>query len=320
VAIVVAVVGGTLTHVRLRGNVATPANNANQPHMVTINLGVAPDGIAFTPGAAWIISGKDSVLVRVDTSTNRVTQTIPLPVQRAGITAADGVLWISTVFGDNQYFRVDPGTGRVTQSNQYGIASGPPTVAAGSLWLYVGGNLLRIDEQTGGLRATIPIPDHDTSGLVSAGSLWLSGRWDVARVDPATGKVTAVIPIATPPPNQLGAPYNAWPTGTGFGSVWVVDIPEHAISRIDPATNKVVAKIPLADQQPSVTIGSDAVWVADETKSIKAIDPATNKVTRTITVPSPSDTPQNISGAIAFGDGSLWLINTSLHTLTRVQP
>jgi streptogramin lyase len=319
VAILVAVVGGTVTHVRLRGG-APAGNTANPPRIVTINLGVAPDGIAFTPGFAWVISDRDNVLLRVDTSTDRVTQTIPLPLGHHGITAADGVLWLSA-YGDNQYLRVDPGTGRVTQGNQYGSAyGGPPMVAGGSLWLYVAGNLLRIDEQTGGLRASVPIPDHDTSGLVSAGSLWLSGKWDVARVDIGTGKVTAVIPIATPPPNHGGENQNAWPAGAGFGSVWVVDLPEHTISRIDPATNKVVARIPLADQQPSLAIGSDAVWVADETKSIKRIDPATNKVTQTITVHSPSDAAGSPSGAIAFGDGSVWLINASLRTLTRVQP
>jgi hypothetical protein len=36
-------------------------------------------------------------------------------------------------------------------------------------------------------------------------------------------------------------------------------------------------------------------------------------VTNTITAVSPSD-------AIAFGEGSVWLINTSQRTLTRVRP
>jgi YVTN family beta-propeller protein len=311
VAIAVAIVGGTVTHVWQRGSVARRDNNANPSQAVTISLGVAPEEIAFTPGAAWIMSSTDNVLLRVDTSTNRVTQTIHLS-NLYHMNAADGFVWLST-HGDNRYYRVDPRTGRVTQGDQHGAAFGPPMVAAGSVWLYVRDQLLRIDEQTGGLQATISIPDHDTSSVVSAGSIWLAGKWDVARVEARTGTVTAVIPVATPPADRAGLAANAWPAGAGFGSVWVVDSPEHTVSRIDPATNKVVAKINLAGVRPSLAIGTDAVWVADSTKSIKRIDPATNKVTQTITVATPSD-------AIAFGDGSVWLLNSSLHTLTRVQP
>lgn len=316
VAVAVAVIGGTVSHVWQR-SVAPRESNANPPRIVTTTLGVAPTGIAFTQGAAWIYSTSDSVVLRVDTTTHRVTQTIPAGLTPTGISAAEGFLWVTSI-SDNHYLRVDPRTGSVAQRDQHGGAKGPAMVTAGSVWLYVAESLLRIDEQTGRVLATIPMPSRITSGVFGADSLWMGGYWDVARVDPRTGTVSAVIPIATPAPNVLGEDSafgfadNALPAGAGFGSVWVVDRPEQTLSRIDPATNKVIVKIKLPHARPIVAIGTDAIWVADSTKTIERIDPVTYRVTNTITVNSSSD-------AIAFQDGSLWLLNTGLHTLTRVQ-
>lgn len=318
VAVAVAVIGGTVSHVWQR-SVAPRESNANPTRIVTTTLGAAPTGIAFTPGAAWIYSKDDSLVLRVDTATHRVTQTLPVGQTPVGITAAEGFLWIPSL-DDSHYLRVDPRSGRVVaQGDQHGGAKGPAMVTAGSVWLYVAESLLRIDEQTGRVLATIPMPNRITSGVFGADSLWMGGYWDVARVDPRTASVTAVIPIATPAPNDLGESSafgfadNALPAGAGLGSVWVVDRPEQTLSRIDPATNKVTVKIKLPHAQPSVAIGTDAIWVADSSKTIERIDPVTYRVTNTITVNSSSD-------AIAFQDGSLWLLNTGLHTVTRVQP
>jgi DNA-binding beta-propeller fold protein YncE len=78
-----------------------------------------------------------------------------------------------------------------------------------------------------------------------------------------------------------------------------------------PPAGKVVARIAI----PSVggmAAGAGALWVASTfLHTVSRVDPATNTVTATIDISDPATDPGHGPGALAFGHGSLWVVDGS---------
>jgi streptogramin lyase len=131
-----------------------------------IRVGDGPADMVFSGTRAWVVNHRDLGLVRIDTTTNRAERLATMP-------------------GD-----------------------APERIAslAGSLWVTGRGtDLLRLDPETGAVRATIEIGAGGIDVVAAGGSLWVPARDAAAdvrgfpimaalrRVDPATEAVQTVL-------------------------------------------------------------------------------------------------------------------------------
>jgi YVTN family beta-propeller protein len=96
-------------------------------------------------------------------------------------------------------------------------------------------------------------------------------------------------------------------------SLWLADPNEGTVSRVDLNARAVVDRIPLGGDPGGVAIGGESVWVLGA-RSVTRIDPATGAVTQTIGLGGAS------AAALAFGEGGLWVADTTDDTLIQLDP
>jgi hypothetical protein len=179
-------------------------------------------------------------------------------------------------------------------------------IGAGSVWIGIAsgrenadGSVLRIDPDTNGIVAEIPIAAPTFRHRMDAtdDAVWVaSAGGAVQRIDPATNSVVATIDVDGEP-SALAARDEA---------VWVTAIEDRSdgglqnigwLVRIDPATNAVVAEIPLGaaatGYEDVILLGEGSVWVlgprlvSRDTEAggeLVRVDPATNTVADTIPI------------------------------------
>jgi streptogramin lyase len=142
------------------------------------------------------------------------------------------------------------------------------------------------------------------------GGLWVSGFGMVSRIDAATGRLTAR--IAAP---HIGDMSQA---AVGGGSIWLTgDYNAADVYRIDPATNQVSAIIATPGPPLGVTVGAGRVWVAIPRQGpgeVAPIDPRTDRIT---------GPPAKVGlgpSQLAYGDGAVWVQNTSPASVMRIDP
>ena len=105
-------------------------------------------------------------------------------------------------------------------------------------------------------------------------------------------------------------------------AVWVTSSRKNIVGRLDPKTNTVVTLVETGPRPCSGLVEAfGSIWVPicgeqdkPDTKGLQRIDPKTNKVTKTIELGAPAT-----SGAMAFGEGSLWVSITGF-PITRIDP
>jgi hypothetical protein len=156
----------------------------------SIKLGQVPTAIAFGFGSVWIGTFDPK------------TSTESIVVIRPGSNHADSI--------------------RLDSLASWGVHD--IAVGAGSVWALTWlGTLVRIDPETRGIRARIPIgSDKEPLGVaVGAGSVWVTNRGDlsVARIDRRTNRVAQTIPLG-----EVGA----FPCGVAAtaDAVWVTIGPD----------------------------------------------------------------------------------------------
>ncbi|MGH2725291.1 MAG: hypothetical protein ACRDI0_13740 [Actinomycetota bacterium] len=197
---------------------------------------------------------------------------------------------------------VDP---RVAQSISTGWTNAAVT-AFGSLWVTesandgtFGGSLLRLDPETGGEVARIPVetvPGWESGGeglAVGDDSIWIGGavegptgpRASLVRVDPLLNEAVETIPVG----GDHVADVEVDEEGI-WASVFAGNETELVteLVRIDPATRDVVARVPLATRYArNVLLAGGAAWVQERITGggavggsvLARIDPATNEIT-----------------------------------------
>ncbi len=290
--------------------------------IATTHLDTYIAGLSAGEGAVWASEDTGGV-ARIDPATNAITATIPTAPQQEFpplVAAGNGGVWISN-FTDNTVTRADPATGAVAATIPVGHAPEGIAVAPGAVWVanHRGnptGSLSRINPATNAVVATVPAGAAQEccgpQGIAATdNAVWtsVSNLHAVVRVDPATNSIVATIPDA-PACGSLAAAADA---------VWVAagcDV--HTVTRIDPATNRVVATLTVAGGAQDIALGFGSVWVTTS-YTLDRIDPQTNKVVARLRL-APPPLPGNPGevGAIAIGDGSLWIGRD--RDVLRIQP
>ena len=252
-----------------------------------------PGRLAVVGNAVWTANESDDSVSRINLSTARLVQTIPVGSSPSGIAAGGGAVWVADTL-DGTVSRIDPRTNRVVETIPVG--HGPTAVAFGlhAVWVSNAGDrtVTSLDPRTGHVLATIPSGADGQSLAIGAGSVWAVDQSSdrVMRISPRAGRVAA-IPVGTGP---VAVTY-------AFGSIWVANTFDGTISRIDTKKNVVVGTIPVGGSPLGVAAAGGRLWAADGAAGrLVAIDPATNLVDRRVEVGSPPV-------AIEAGRTALWM-------------
>ena len=228
-----------------------------------------PGGVAYGAGAAWITDSADDLLLRVDTA-HRVVDRIPVGRGPAGVTVADGEVWVANEF-DGTVSEVNPAAGSVVATIQVG--NGPDAIASGygSVWVanLTDSTLSRIEQASGRVAAIIPLGSAPAGLAAGSGGIWVTsaetGR--LLLVDPRTSRVSRAFPVG-------GSPGGV---AVGAGGVWVADS-GGTVARVDPATGRV-KKFRVGGSPAGIAYADGAVWVADSHGgSVARIDPRTGSM------------------------------------------
>ena len=248
-----------------------------------------PGGIAYGAGATWVTDTSADLLIRI-TAAGQVADRIQVGRGPAGVTVADGQVWVANEL-DGTVSEVNPGAARQVATIPVGI--GPNAIASGqgSVWVAstAAGTLTRIDAVTGQVIATIPLGIAPTSVAVGAGAVWVTSQQAGAllRVDPADNQPSRAIPIGHSPVGLA----------VGAGSVWVADA-GGTVWRFDPRAGRV-RTIKVSGVPVGVAFSGGALWVADSLNgSVSRISPASDSVQLIHLGNEPTD--------IAAASGRVW--------------
>lgn len=225
------------------------------PPMVAV---AAEDGIWVTISRGFSFAEHEFAVVRIDPTTNAVTQRIDLDIAPWNIASGEGSIWVTSAF-DNAVVRIDPASGALLTSIDVPAAS-DVIVAGGSVWVLSGMiqeplSVVRIDPASNSVVDSLSVSwMPEDSGNVwgwfrwdrlafADESLWLSNPYvenNIMRIDPQSLAVVAEITL-----NDIYPPMNIAATDDG---VWTAWDPSAQVVRIDPAANAIVAVYPEQDR------------------------------------------------------------------------
>jgi YVTN family beta-propeller protein len=259
--------------------------DSGQARLSAVVTGVGrPDGVAYGAGAAWVTDSADDMLLRIGPA-GQVIDRIPVGRGPAGVTVADGEVWVANGL-DGTVSEVNPGSGTPVALIAAGI--GPDAIASGygSVWVanVTSGTVSRIDAATGKVVSTIYLGGAPAAIAVGDGAVWVTSRetGELLRVDPASNRLSGAIPVTQSPAGLA----------VGEGSVWVSD-DEGKLTRVNPRTREV-RTIKLGGAPAGVVYAGGAVWVADSVRgTVSRIDPGTG-TTRLIRI---GNKPTNLAAA-----------------------
>jgi DNA-binding beta-propeller fold protein YncE len=254
----------------------------------TTDLGAANQAVALIEGGAWATRNFEQQIVRVDTATNEVVQTIETTGYDPYAIAVDGDRLWATVFSNDA----------------------PDTEG-----------VLVFDVATGELLHRVELGRYGTTGIaIGDGFAWVAANatGTLVRIDLATYEVAGQTNVGASP---LMVAY-------GFDSAWVASRRSNAVYRVGSDGTVIARiDMPVGDGGRfmsrgafGVAIGADAVWATaapiDDCHAdpgganLVRIDPATNSVTAALEVAC-------AYGVAAAEDGDVWVTGDKL---VRVAP
>jgi virginiamycin B lyase len=257
---------------------------------------VAPPGGVKTPG------------VRIPFAKLKTELEFDTPVAPAWMALADSILLPSK----DGLARVDPKSKENKFREPIGGLNQPCAglvSAFASLWVPTCGDgaLARLDPKTYKVTATLATGAANvrTGIAATADSVWMltDKRGTLSRIDPVQNLVVAEF--------RVYADCNSLVFGET--ALWLTCPAQNRVLRVDPQTNLVDKSIEVSTGPIALAIGEGSVWVLCEKEGkVERIDPKTNKATKSIELGAPAG-----GGAIAFGEGSLW-ISMPGFPLTRI--
>ena len=153
--------------------------------------------IAAGDGAVWVLQGGDSMLVRIDPATNRVTARIPTgAIETTDLIPVGRHLWICECIA-HEVLRVDPQTG-ATKTFHYSQQPWQLVPVAGhgspTLWLmdYKDATITRVNPATGRSGTSLGLAGKPTEAVLVDGSIWVAAGSVVDRVRLANGNRTVI--------------------------------------------------------------------------------------------------------------------------------
>jgi len=243
-------------------------------------VGARPVADVAAAGSLWVANLDDRTVSRIDLSSRRIQQTIPIGGAPTALAATPGAVWVSDNTGqismiDPQYNRPVPIQPLVAGALPRQRSVWPMLAASRSVWVVdPDGYVAQIDPGTGRPTGTVDVGNEPSAVAAGAGSLWVANSADgtVTRIDPAT-LVATTIPVGHGPDA----------VAVNAAGVWVANAGDDALVRIDPDTGAVAATARVGDGPAAVLATETALWVANaDDGTVMRLDPRSGAVTKTI--------------------------------------
>jgi streptogramin lyase len=166
----------------------------------------APYNLWAGAGSLWSVDDRAGEVIRIDPARRAVTQRIAVGDGAADLVFRGDSVWVIN-HRDRGLVLIDAATNKARRLTTVpGDAPERMAWSSGSLWVTGRGtDLLRLDPDTGAVKATIEIGVGGIDVVAAAGALWVPTRAAAAdgrgfptmtwlrRVDPASGKVTTPV-------------------------------------------------------------------------------------------------------------------------------
>ena len=272
------------------------------PHLAArLSMATGPSWMVAAPDGLWV-KADDGSISRVDTTTNKVMQSVVEPDGYCqGIGASPRAVWTCS---GRDVLRYDLAERRVTYrwTGHKVSDQGEFPLIDGRIWLGAGDarTLQGIDPDRAGPDVSFAIPVRVTDVGVCTDQLWVvsEGENRAIRVDPTNGKVLLDVPLD-------GARALAC-----NGEVWAAGSKE-AI-RIDPENGRVLARVPVTGGM-GVAIGDHFVWIRAATPFLAQIDRSTSAE---VAAYSFDEAPS--AGDVTIAGGAVWLCTSEEGVIARV--
>jgi YVTN family beta-propeller protein len=195
-------------------------------------------------------------------------------------------------------------TAAVASGIVYAMRPSPPTVPPNSVAI--------IDPKTNEVVGHVDVGRRPDPIVVDGHDVWVGNLDDknLSRIDADSRRVVNVVSLGEKTPTGLAV---------GFDAVWVAHGFVGAVTKISPKYNAPIKTIwpPFSrigfGAHGTVTAGPDSVWVAFGDSSVSRIDPASGDVVNTTYAGS-------APAAIEYDLGSVWVVNQSDSSVTRLNP
>jgi hypothetical protein len=239
------------------------------------------------------------------------------------IAAGYGSLWVTNRYGGAT--EIDPTRNQVIKRIRANRIFGRSiAVGAGSVWVWVfapqagkPATLERLDERTGALQASIPIPfdlEYPLRLVFGGGYLWLYNGNDgnLYKVDPATSSVTERVKVSE----------RDWAISVAYadGSVWT-SASDEPIVRVDGRAMEVSGRVGGVTAVGLVSDGRQ-LWAAELGGGLTRIDTRHARVADRIDLGSGEDLQLALDGGILWARApqTLYMIQAGTGKLERAYP
>jgi streptogramin lyase len=184
----------------------------------------------------------------------------------------------------------------------------------GSLWVtqYDIAALLRIDLETGKVRARIDVGGSPGGVIAAGGALWVHD-WEQGRllkVDPSTNRVAGTVTVGSTNGDVAFA----------AGAVWTIDA-RGTLLRVDPDSAEVTDRVSIGAAAPRGSSGGalaaagDTLWVVSGDGPIAELDARTGRILGRARGP---DLPLEKSRRTAADDSGLWISSPARREVVHI--
>src|SRR5215208_1592124 len=183
-----------------------------------------PDELAQAKRSTWVLFEGRRLVATVDARTRKVSPPVRLPFAAGGIAPGTGGLWVAEAAGPRIALVGSRGVERTYSVRPGAEHAGPLAVGFGSVWLGRGPEVLRVDPDSGRVRARVSTPVEVTTVRAAGDAVWaVSGQEGrIAKIDPATARVIAR--------NRI----HGWATdlAVGGGFAWLAVVPDDVVYKL----------------------------------------------------------------------------------------
>jgi YVTN family beta-propeller protein len=171
--------------------------------------------VAVGQGAVWVPAANVEI-ARVDPTSHRVADKIPIGNSPTAIATGAGGVWVGDSI-DNSVTRIDP-AGANAVAGPTPVGQGPSAIAVGEGAVWVANTqddtVSRIDPRSLAVTQTIAVGARPTGIVAAGGAVWVSNSLGgtVSRIDPEANRVEATIEIGEAPQGITVAHGLVWVT------------------------------------------------------------------------------------------------------------
>jgi peptide/nickel transport system substrate-binding protein len=225
----------------------------------TVTLPGSPSTLTVGDGSVWAATAQGDTIDRIDQTTERVTDEIPLPRDAyvEALAYGFGRLWVADP-ADQELLAYDPATDRLTSTFRIDVQPSALAAGAGAVWIadYDHGQVEKVDPRSGADLGTTQVGTGPAAIAVGEGAVWVANSLDntVSRIDPLSGVARIEIPVGNDPVALA----------VSGRSVSVANEYASSVSRIDPRRNAVVQTAAIGGRPTALAAAAGRIWAGTQ--------------------------------------------------------